>query len=122
MRPSVARSILVFSITIFPSFVLFSKGGYAYAIPFALLTLLYLQLNDLQRSITLNYKKLITAIPVIALFSWMVHPGVTKLTEQQRTRPDEIKIAILLSCITVFVAITSALLIIKRIKGEKPHD
>jgi energy-coupling factor transporter transmembrane protein EcfT len=122
MRPAAARYILMFAIMIFPSFVLFSKGGFAYAIPFVLLTLLYMNLNDFGRTVTNNYKKILTSIPLVALFFWMVYPNTAKPSDPKSIDLYETRIAVLLSCVTIFVATTSVLLTLKRTKGEKTHD
>ncbi|MEI6079065.1 MAG: hypothetical protein WCQ53_00305 [bacterium] len=116
------RVALILAIIIFPAGVLFWKGGYSYSIPFIFLLLLYVQFNDFMLPFKENYKKILTAIPLVVLFYWLSTSNTEHTTKALPLGNSDVKIAVILSCITIFVATTSILLILKRTKGEKIHD
>ena len=116
------RIALTLAIIIFPAGVLFWKGGYSYSIPFIFLLLLYVQFNDFIVPFRENYKKILTATPLVVLFYWLSTSNTEQTTKVLALDHYEVKIAVMLSCITIFIATTSILLILKRTKGEKVHD
>ena len=118
----VLKVIFSLIIMISPAIILFYRGGSAYAIPYAFLVILFMYLNNLNCSLRNNYTKIITAIPLVALLYFLASPKTEKTLESNMPNLPDMKIVVILSCISVFIAITSALLILKRTKGEKAHD
>ncbi|MCX6112354.1 MAG: hypothetical protein NTY22_03575 [Proteobacteria bacterium] len=122
IKKAVLKFVLTLAIMIFPAFILFYNGGYAYSILFTFLIILFMYLNDFKKSHKNNYKKIITVIPIAALFYWLAIPKNGKFPGPRMLENSELKIAVILSCISIFIAVMSALLILKRTKGEKAHE
>ena len=122
MKKSVLKFILTLTVMALPSVMLFYRGGYAYSIPFIFLVVFFMYFNNFKYPHRSRYKKIITAVPVVILFYWLANPGISKTTELAIPSLPDMKIAVILSCISVFTAVVSALLILKRTKGEKAHE
>ena len=120
-RP-VLRFVLTLAIMMSSAMILFYKGGYAYSIPFTFLIVIFMYLNDRKGPHGNNYRKVITAIPILILFYWLASLNRTTPLEQKMPSLSDMKIAVVLSCISVFIAVVSTLLILKRTKGEKAHE
>ena len=122
MKKAVLKVVLPLLIMTSPSIILFYRGGSAYAIPFAFLVILFIYLNNFNWSHKNNYRKIVIAIPIVALLYFMASPKSDKILESNMPNLPDMKIVVTLSCISVFIATISALLILKRTKGEKAHD
>ncbi len=113
------RHWLTVLILLTPSAILFKLGGIAYATPFILLVLMFVSLNNLNTPLKKDYIKIVTALPILALFFLLLTNKQAVSPEQQKLLPSELDIVIIISCITTFTAIASSLLILKRTKGKK---
>lgn len=116
MKTQIRYWLTVF-ILLIPSAILFKLGGGIYSIPFIILVLMFVSLNNFDIPLRKNYKSILTFIPIIALFLLLLTQKHTIYPIQETITPSELDAAIIISCVTIFVAIASTLLVLKRTKG-----
>lgn len=116
MKTQIKYWLTVFMLLI-PSVILFKLGGSEYAIPFIILVLMFVSLNNFEIPLRKNYKKILTFIPIVALFILLLIQKHLIYPTQETLIPSELDASIIISCITVFVAMASTLLVLKRTRG-----
>lgn len=121
-RIYILKSIATGFILLLPVGVLLGIGGYAYAICFGIMVLFFLAFNNFETKQKNNYKKIITALPVAILLYWLTTSHKIKDVKSSINDLEEVKLAIILSSVSILIATIATLLILKRTKGEKLYD